>query len=151
MAIKGGKWEMSDAEFERQFAEATRLGKVETASGAYVVSARYDKLARRIVIELANGVSLLVPVRLIQGLQTAKPKELAEIEILGAGSGLYWPQLAVDVGVAGLLQGNFGANSLPTTLTAARARSTRQMQRPTPPSKKPVGAGAVERKRSRAA
>ncbi|MBL8202577.1 MAG: DUF2442 domain-containing protein [Blastocatellia bacterium] len=30
-------------------------------------------------------------------------KELAEIEIPGVGSGLYWPQLEVDISVAGLL------------------------------------------------
>ena len=46
--------------------------------------------------------------QLIDGLQQATVKELAEIEILGAGSGLYWPQLAVDIGVDGLLTGNIG-------------------------------------------
>ena len=111
MAIKGGSWEMSDAEFEQQYAEATRRGEVETAVGAYAVAARYDKARRQIVVELANGMSLLVPARLIQGLQDATAKELAEIEILGAGSGLYWPQLAVDIGVEGLLIGRFGTKS----------------------------------------
>jgi hypothetical protein len=111
MAIKGGKWEMSDEEFERQYAEATRRGKVEMKSGAYAVAARYDKPSQRIVVDLANGITLLVPGRLIQGLQKATAKELAEIEILGAGSGLYWPKLEVDIGVAGLLAGVFGTKT----------------------------------------
>ncbi len=98
MAIKAGKWEISDAEFEQQYEEATRLGKKEMAKGAYAVNARFDKATKRIVVDLANGTTLLVPAHLIQGLQKASAKDLVEIEILGAGTGLYWPKLDVDIG-----------------------------------------------------
>src|SRR2546422_10586516 len=104
MAIKAGKWEIRDEEFEQQYREATRRGKAEMAKGTYAVAARYDKATRRIVVELANGATLLVPIHLIQGLQQAAAKDLAEIELLGAGSGLSWPKLEVDTGVAGLLE-----------------------------------------------
>ena len=155
MAIKGGKWEMSDAEFERQFAEATRLGKAETATGVYAVAARYDKLARRIVVELANGMSLLVPARLIQGLQAATAKELAEIEILGAGSGLYWPQLAVDIGVTGLLAGGFGTKTRLAaagrpSATAAKRTATASAKGPGLSGRKKLPSSSA-RKRQRAA
>jgi len=103
MAIKGGKWEMSDKEFEQQFAEATERGKAEMTSGVYAAAARYDKIKRRLVVDLANGMTLLIPTHLLQGLREATAKELAEVEILGAGSGLYWPQLDVDIALAGLL------------------------------------------------
>ncbi|MDQ3009237.1 MAG: DUF2442 domain-containing protein [Acidobacteriota bacterium] len=103
MAIKGGKWEMSDDEFDRQFAEATERGKAEMASGVYAAAARYDKAKRRLVVDLANGMTLLIPTHLLEGLQLATAKELAEVEILGAGSGLYWPKLNLDIALAGLL------------------------------------------------
>ena len=151
MAVKGGNWEMSDAEFERQYAEATQRGRAETAAGAYAVAVRYDKAAQRMVVELANGVSLLVPVRLIRGLQVATAKELAEIEILGAGSGLYWPQLAVDVSVNGLLQGNFGAGNQSTALPDACLHGGTQRQPSNLLGKKTAGAGMAARKRSRVA
>ena len=154
MAIKGGNWEMSDAEFERQYAEATRLGKAETASGVFAVAARYDKLARRVVVELANGVSLLVPVRLIQGLQQATAKELAEIEILGAGSGLYWPQLAVDIGVAGLLAGKLEIDPVLVVERRNDSVAPKQAGVPFPPKtnvQKQMPVATSARKRERAA
>lgn len=103
MAIKGGKWEISETEFDRQFAEATERGKSEMADGVFATAARYDKVKRRLVVDLANGMTVLIPPHLLHGLQEAKPKELAEVEILGVGSGLYWPQLNVDIALSGLL------------------------------------------------
>jgi hypothetical protein len=91
--------------------EAIRRGKREIAKGAYAVNARFDKATKRIVVDLANGTTLLVPAYLIQGLQEASGKDLAEIEILGAGTGLYWPKLDVDTGVTGLLKGVFGTKA----------------------------------------
>jgi hypothetical protein len=129
MAIKAGKWEMSEEEFERQYAAATRRGKAETAKGAYAVAAHYDKATRRVIVEMANGVTLLVPARLIEGLQEARPKDLGEIEILGAGSGLYWPKLEVDVGVAGILAGVFGSKEWMTELGRAGGKSSSEAKR----------------------
>ena len=80
MAIKAGKWVISDEEFDRQYGEATRRGKKEMAKGAYAVHARFDKATKRIVVDLANGTTLLVPAQLIQGLQKASAKDLVKIE-----------------------------------------------------------------------
>ncbi len=129
MAIKAGKWEMSDEEFERQYAEATRRGKERKKQGAYAIAARYDKATRRVMVELANGVTLLVPARLIQGLQEGAPKDLAEIEILGAGSGLYWPKLEVDISVAGLLAGVFGTKEWMSELGRAGGKVSSEAKR----------------------
>lgn len=97
--------------FEKQYQKAVQRGKREMAKGAYAISARYDKVTKRIVVDLANGATLLVPSRLIEGLQQATGSELAQIEILGAGTGLYWPNLNVDIGVTGLLRGVFGTKA----------------------------------------
>lgn len=114
MAIKSGKWEMSEKEFEQQFAEATERGKAEMASGVYAAAARYDKVKRRLVVDLANGMTLLIPTHLLQGLQAATAKDLAQVEILGTGSGLYWPKLDVDIALAGLLANIFKSNEQKT-------------------------------------
>jgi hypothetical protein len=116
-------------EFEQQYAEATRRGKSEMAKGAYAAAARYDKATRRIVVDLANGATLLVPARLIQGLQQASARDLGEIEILGAGSGLYWPKLEVDTGVAGLLEGVFGTRVWMAALGRAGGKATSEAKR----------------------
>jgi hypothetical protein len=118
----------------------------------FAIAARYDKTARRIVVELANGLSLLVPVRLIKGLQTATGKELAEIEILGAGSGLHWPQLSVDIGTARLLAGELETKPAMTSpgsnSTAAVKRAGVLVQRQ---AKAPRKNSIVTRERKRAA
>lgn len=123
MAIKGGKWEISDAEFEQQFAEATERGKAEMDSGVFATAARYDKAKRRLVVDLANGMTLLIPTHLLQGLQTARSKELAEIEILGVGSGLYWPKLDIDIALAGLLANIFRSNNRKPELKTVGAKA----------------------------
>jgi Protein of unknown function (DUF2442) len=124
MANKPSKWAISDDEFERQFAAATQRGKAERAKGVHATAARYDKVTKRIIVELANGATLIIPAQLMQGLQNATAKELAEIEILGVGSGLYWPQLEADISVAGLLQGIFGSKSWMTELGRAGGKVT---------------------------
>ncbi len=124
MANKPSKWTISDDEFERQFAAAKNRGQEELAKGVYAIAARYEKASQRIIVELANGATLMLPAQLMQGLQGATAKELAEIEILGVGSGLYWPQLEADISVAGLLQGLFGSKTWMTELGRAGGKIT---------------------------
>ncbi len=75
----------------------------------FAVSARYDRRAARIVVDLNTGVQIAFPPRLTEGLAAASPAELAEIEISPAGLGLHWPKLDADVYVPALLQGVFGS------------------------------------------
>lgn len=124
MAIKSGKWEISDEEFEQQFSEATERGRAEMDDGVFATAARYDKVKRRLIVDLANGMTVLIPTHLLQGLQEAKPKELAEVEILGVGSGLYWPQLNVDIALAGLLAKIFRINNRIPELKRVDAKMT---------------------------
>lgn len=50
---------------------------------------------------------------------------LADIEVLGAGSGLHWAQLDVDLSVPRLLAGLFGTKAWMDRLRAAKAGSSR--------------------------
>ena len=113
---------INEAEFDQQFSVAQERGKQEMEKGAYAIDARYSKTSQRIIVELASGATLMIPVNLIQGLQNATAKDLATIEILGVGSGLYWPRLEVDISVAGLLQGLFGSQSWMSELGKAGGR-----------------------------
>jgi uncharacterized protein DUF2442 len=75
----------------------------------FAVSARYDRRAARIVVNLNTGVQIAFPTRLAEGLAEASPADLAEIEISPAGLGLHWPKLDADVYMPALLQGLFGS------------------------------------------
>jgi hypothetical protein len=75
----------------------------------FAESARYDRRAARIVVNLNTGVQIAFPTRLVEGLAEASPDDLAEIEISPAGLGLHWPKLDADVYVPAILQGVFGS------------------------------------------
>ena len=75
------------------------------------IHARYDRRVSRVIVGLDNGLELAFPPRLAQGLEHAKPADLAIIEISPLGDGLHWPAIDADLYVPGLLQGVFGSKS----------------------------------------
>ena len=77
------------------------------------------------MVELANGCAFAFPPRLVEGLEHATEEQLAEVELLGAGSGLHWEALDADLSVPGLLAGLFGT----------RAHLARQAGQATSPAK----------------
>jgi len=95
--------EISDQEFQA----AVQRGEDLRQSG-YAVSAEYDALQNRLVVDLSSGVIVMVPMHLIQELAGANPEALAKIEISPSGLALHWPSLDADVYVPGLMQGEFG-------------------------------------------
>jgi hypothetical protein len=76
--------------------------------GPVAATARYQSETKKIEIECGNGVTLSVPVRLIEGLEFARADELAEIEVSATGRILRFPKLNADIGVPALLDGMFG-------------------------------------------
>lgn len=99
---------MSDEEFEQQFAEATVRGKALLHSEPQAHAATYDAATHRLIIEMKNGLTLLVPVALMQGLRDADPALIAEVELMPRGAALHWEKLDQDFSIAGLLNGVFG-------------------------------------------
>lgn len=98
-------WKLpSDEELDAQI-EASR-GSSGDEPAAKV--ARYDATTRRVVIDLDNGTTFLVPVDLLQGLEGSSEEELADIRILGAGSTIAWDRINVDAYIPSLLMGVFG-------------------------------------------
>ena len=120
---------------EQKLAEAERRGREILATQPLATSVRYDRAGGHVAVELTNGCTLTVPATLIQGLESASPDQLAAVEILGAGYGLQWPGLDVQVTVPGLAAGLFGTRrhmaslggraSSPAKAAAARANGAR--------------------------
>ncbi len=99
---------LSNPEFERQAAAATQRGNQRLAGQPVAKAVRYDRRLRKIVIDLSNRCTLLVPPELAQGLADASASDLAAAKILGPGTSIDWPKLDVQLSVAGLLAGTFG-------------------------------------------
>jgi Protein of unknown function (DUF2442) len=105
--------------------EAVRLAEPRAAG------ARYDRQLDRVIVDLTNGCTFAFPPRLAQGLETATEDELAQVEVLGTGSGLHWETLDTDLSVPGLLAGLLGTTSymarragrVTSTAKAAAARA----------------------------
>lgn len=102
------KEKLEDPEFERQYLEATRRGKEKLERLPKASSARYDAKSKRIVIDMPNGVTLMVPVALIQGLQTDDEKALADFKLMASGTQIHWETLDAQFYIESFLRGVFG-------------------------------------------
>jgi hypothetical protein len=96
---------LTEAELKR--AEARMRKRRESSPRA--ISAHYDRHAGRVVVQLDSGVELGFPPSLAEGLVEARPKDLADIKVSPAGTGLHFPQLDVDLYVPALLEGILGS------------------------------------------
>jgi hypothetical protein len=114
-----------------QIDAALARGEAARITEPRAASARYDRQLDRVIIDLTNGCTFAFPPRLAQGLETATEDELAQVEVLGAGSGLHWEALDTDLSVPGLLAGLLGtashmarrAGQATSTAKAAAARA----------------------------
>ena len=99
--------ELTDAEIDA----ATALGEQLALTEPRAASARYDQATGRIVVELISGSAFAFPARLGQGLEAATDEQLAQVVIQGAGYGLHWENLDVDLSIPGLAAGIFGTKA----------------------------------------
>ena len=106
--VKLGKYEVDEEELDRQFIEATKRGAEELAKAPKAVAAKFDKKSKRMMFEMQNGITLLVPVNLVQGLQTSDDKALSDFELFMEGSEIHWETLDVQFRVGSFLKGIFG-------------------------------------------
>ena len=99
--------EVTDAEVETAEARMAELRRTTP----HAVRATYDRRIGRVRVELSNGLELALRPRDVQGLETAVPAELSEIEISPEGFGLHFPRLDADLYVPGLLAGQLGTKA----------------------------------------
>jgi hypothetical protein len=95
----------TDAEIDA----AIRQARIYEKYDQRIVRATYSDRTDRFLLRMENGVTHVIPRRLLQGLTEAEPAALNRIELLGRGTGIYWPSLDVAHSVSGLLAGVYGS------------------------------------------
>ncbi|HEX5325684.1 MAG TPA: DUF2442 domain-containing protein [Acetobacteraceae bacterium] len=123
--------ELTDAQIDSALERGRTTRLFEPRAGA----ARYDRQLDRVVVELTNGCTFAFPPQLAQGLEHATADQLDQVKILGAGFGLHWEALDIDLLIPGLLSGLFGTKAYmarhagratsPAKAAAARANGAR--------------------------
>ena len=93
------------------YCAARKAGRKAEATEPRAVSATYDARSKRLIINLRSGATFLLPIKLVEGLESATRKEIAAVEILGNGSALHWETLDIDLSVPHLLMGQFGTKA----------------------------------------
>ncbi len=99
--------ELTDADIDAAIAAGQRIKREEPRA----TSVRYNRKLQKIVVDLSNGCTFTFPPQLAPELNGASEDQIAEVEILGAGYGLHWEALDIDLSLPGLMSGLFGARS----------------------------------------
>lgn len=95
----------SDAEIDRGIQRAHRLRNEPLVKAVeYRPGAGLDLL----ILQLSDGTRRVFPRENLQGLQSGTKEQIANIEIVGGGTGLHWPELNADLYVPALLLGAYG-------------------------------------------
>jgi hypothetical protein len=91
-----------------EYLAATRRADERRRKGPVATAVHYDEQAERIVIDLGSGLSISFHPQDAQGLEQARPEQLADSEISPSGLGIHFPQLDADLYLPALLEGFFG-------------------------------------------
>lgn len=94
---------------DEEFEAANRRGAVKRQAFPPAVEVRYDRRISRVMITLASGLQLVFAPRDVQGLQHARPADLADAEISPSGLGVHFPHLDADIYLPALLDGFLGS------------------------------------------
>lgn len=87
--------------------------------------------ADELVVDLADGRTLTVPVFWYPRLAHATPGELVNWRLIGLGEGIHWPQLDEDISVEGLVAGRRSAESQTSLRKWLASRSANRPVQPT--------------------
>jgi hypothetical protein len=95
----------TDAEIDRAIERAHRLRNEPLVTAVeYKPGPGLDL----IILKLNDGRRHVIPRELLQGLESGSSKQIANVEIIGRGTGLHWPDLDADLYVPALLRGVYG-------------------------------------------
>jgi len=95
--------------FRDEIRLANARGQEMQKTFPHAVSAHYDRVNGRVVIELSSKLALTFRPQDAQGLEKAKASDLEDIEITPSGFGIHFPRLDADFYVPGLLEGFLGS------------------------------------------
>lgn len=94
-------------ELRSNFARASRAGRQAAKMEPRAARATYRARDNALLIELTNGATITIPIKLISGLKRAAPSDMRSVEVLGRGGGLHWESLDLDLSVPGLVSSVF--------------------------------------------
>jgi len=103
---------------------ASRAGRRAARTEPRAAKATYLARDEALQVELTNGATLTVPVKLIPGLERAAPQDLRAVEVLGRGGGLHWESLDLDLSVPALVLSMFEGRSWMAELGRIGGRRT---------------------------
>ncbi len=127
--IKIGNREYSEEELERNHIEAVRRAQENMENSPKAQKVTFDRKSRRLVVDLQNGVSVLIPTSLIQIFSNASDDEIDDVEIVLNGMYLRWESLDEDLSVSGLVKGVFGTKKWMSELNAKSNANQKPQQK----------------------
>jgi hypothetical protein len=114
---------------EREILAARRRGAAAMANEPRALEACYDRQHDVISVRLDNGRLVSVPRADLQELSNARPDLLQEVEILGPGSAIHFPNAGAGFTVASLVREQYGSPSWkPHQRQASRRVGTRHAE-----------------------
>lgn len=93
---------------DKQIQAAISRSKREMKDEIVATDVRYIPRVDAFELVLSNGTRAIYPREQLQGLQRGTRKQFSNVELVGGGSGLHWPDLDADLLVEGLLHGVYG-------------------------------------------
>lgn len=118
------KSEKPDPREEREYVSAVRRGEKGRAAGLRATWATYDATQQRVVLELINGYSFGIPLARLPEIASASARELAAVEVVGAGSILHWEALDADYSIPALITTGVGTASAAREFARRGGRAT---------------------------
>jgi hypothetical protein len=97
------KWEISDDEFDRQFNEASERTALNFQNEPKIDNAFYNPDKDDVFISLLNGVSIIIPRKLISELSNANKEQLSNLTLTPLKETLAWEELDVYISLKGLI------------------------------------------------
>ena len=110
-----------------EFRKATAKGAAMRSGLPAARAAHYDRRTARIVVSLASDLDISFAPTAAQGLERAKPADLAKIEISPSGFGLHFPALDADIYLPALLEGFFGSRKWMAARLGERGGRTKSL------------------------
>jgi len=98
-------------ELRSSFARASRAGRLAAITEPRAARVTYRAQKHALRIELTNGATITLPVKLIPSLKGVRPKDLRAVAVLGRGGGLHWESLDLDLSVPGLVSSVFSGTA----------------------------------------
>ena len=95
----------------RDIDKAIEAGRLYLEKEVLAVEVEYDASPGRdyLTLYLSNGHRHLIPREDMQGMEGASEAAIHDVQILGGGTALHWPQLDLDMYVPALLMNKYGS------------------------------------------